>query len=323
MIIKEASIKLWSRLGSRATFGLATFELGKTMDNLIVLAGDTSVSGGLDRFRKTYPDKYIEVGIAEQNMIGIAAGLASEGYNVITSTFAPFHTMRCLEQIRVNLGYMRNKVTIVGLASGLVLGNLGFTHCCIEDIGILRTIPGMKIISPADCGETVKALLAAVNVNEPVYIRLTGDINNPIVYNNDYKFEIGKSITLREGGDVTIIATGTMVHKSIEAAKLLSENGISAKIIDMHTIKPLDKEAIKKSCKDSKLIITVEEHNILGGLGSAVAEYKATLGNSPRQIILGVQDRYDKADSHEILLEKNGLTVKQIADRVIKEYNSQ
>ena len=162
MEINEKNIKMWSTIGSRATLGIAALELAKKIDDLMVLTCDVSTSAGLDRFKKTYPEKYLDLGIAEQNMIGVAAGLASEKFNVITTTFAPFQTMRCCEQIKVNLGYMKQKICMVGIASGLSLGTLGFTHCCIEDIGILRSIPGITIISPADSLETVKALEAAL-----------------------------------------------------------------------------------------------------------------------------------------------------------------
>ena len=253
-IINERNIKIWSTIGARATLGIAALEMAKTMDNLMVLTCDVSTSAGLDRYRKTYPEKYLDLGIAEQNMIGVAAGLASENFNVITTTFAPFQTMRCCEQIKVNLGYMGQKICMVGIASGLSLGTLGYTHCCIEDVGILRSIPGITIISPADSLETVKALRAAVKSDNPSYLRLTGTANNPIVYNKDYEFEIGKSITLNEGKDVTIFCAGSMVYKSLEASKILEKENISCKVVNMHTVKPIDKKAIEQSC-DSKLIV--------------------------------------------------------------------
>jgi transketolase len=320
MIINEANIKIWSRIGSRAAFGIAALELGNTINDLMVLTADVSTSAGLERFKKTFPDKFLDVGIAEQNMMGIAAGLASEGFKVITTTFAPFQTMRCCEQVRVNLGYMGQKVCMVGLASGVVLGTLGYTHCCFEDIGIIRSIPGITVVSPADCAETVKAVLAAINHKESVYIRLTGGINNPIVYKDDYNFQIGKAITLREGNDITIIAAGTMVYESLEAAKILFESGISATVVNMHTLKPLDASVIEQACGLSKLIVTVEEHSVVGGLGSAVAEYKASLKNSPPQIFIGLADKFGKAGEYRYLLEKCGLTAKQIAENITNQY---
>lgn len=320
MKINEASVKMWSRIGSRAAFGMAALELGNTIDDFMVLTADVSTSAGLERFKKTFPDKFLDVGIAEQNMMGIATGLASEGIKVITTTFAPFQTMRCCEQIRVNLGYMSQNVCMVGLASGIVLGTLGYTHCCIEDIAIMRSIPGITVISPADCGETVKATFAAINHGESVYIRLTGGANNPIVYKDDYDFEIGKAITLRQGSDITIIAVGTMVYESLKAAEILDDRGISASVVNMHTLKPLDTLVIEKACELSKLIVTVEEHSIIGGLGSAVAEYKATLKKSPPQIFIGLPDKFGKAGEYKHLLEKYGLTANQIADRIMNQY---
>ena len=306
MNINERNIKIWSTIGSRATFGIIALELAKEIDNLMILTCDVSTSAGLDRFRKTYPEKYLELGIAEQNMISVGAGLASENYNVITTTFAPFQTMRCCEQIKVNIGYMRQRICMVGIASGLALGTLGYTHCCIEDIGILRSIPGITIISPADSLETVKAIEAAVKSKNPSYIRLTGSSNNPIVYNNDYDFKIGKSITLKEGRDITIFCAGSMVYECLKAAEVLESKNMSIKVVNMHTIKPLDKKAVEEACK-SKLIVSVEEHNIIGGLGSAIAEYKSCLNKSPRQLFLGIKDTYSKGGNYKFLLEKHRL----------------
>ncbi len=316
MNINERNIKIWSTIGARATLGIAALELAKEIDNLMVLTCDVSTSAGLDRFRKTFPEKYLDLGIAEQNMIGVAAGLASENFNVITTTFAPFQTMRCCEQIKVNLGYMGQKICMVGIASGLALGTLGYTHCCIEDVGILRSIPGMIIISPADSLETVKALEAAVKLKNPSYLRLTGSSNNPIVYNKDYEFEIGKSITLREGKDITIFCAGAMVHQSLEAAKILNLKKISSKVVNMHTIKPIDKTAIEEAC-NSKLIVSVEEHNVIGGLGSAISEYKSSLKQSPRQLFLGIKDTYSKGGNYKFLKEKHRLTPEKIVEDII------
>tara|TARA_Y100000590_G_scaffold27501_1_gene30823 strand:+ start:29 stop:991 length:963 start_codon:yes stop_codon:yes gene_type:complete len=316
MIIKDRDIKMWSTIGARATVGIAALELAKQIDNLMVLTCDVSTSAGLDRFRKTFPEKYLDLGIAEQNMIGVAAGLASENFNVITTTFAPFQTMRCCEQIKVNLGYMRQKICMVGIASGLALGTLGYTHCCIEDIGILRSIPGITIISPADSLETVKALEAAVNSENSCYLRLTGASNNPIVYSKDYEFKIGKSITLREGKDITIFSSGAMVYQSLEAAKILESKKISSKVINMHTIKPIDKLAIEEAC-EGKLIVSIEEHNIIGGLGSAISEYKSSLKKSPKQLFLGIKDTYSKGGNYKFLKEKYRLTPEKIVEDII------
>ena len=320
MIINERNIKIWSTIGPRATFGLAALEIIKEIKNLIIMTSDVSTSAGLDRFRKTYKDNYIDIGIAEQNLIGIAAGLSSENFNVITTTFAPFQTIRCCEQIKVNLGYMQNKICMVGLASGLVLGNLGYTHCCIEDIGILRSIPNINIVSPSDSLETIKAIYAALNNDKSTYVRLTGGSNNPIVNKEDYKFEIGKSIKLRDGKDVTIFCSGACVYNALEAAKLLEKEKIDVEVINMHTIKPVDKVSIKKSL-EKKLILTIEEHNIIGGLGSAVSEVLSNYTNRPKHIFLGINDYYSKGGSYEFLKEKHGLDIKSIINNVKKNFN--
>ena len=315
-IINEKNIKIWSTIGARATLGIAALELAKSIDNLMVLTCDVSTSAGLDRFRKTCPEKYLDLGIAEQNMIGVAAGLASENFNVITTTFAPFQTMRCCEQIKVNLGYMKQKICMVGIASGLALGTLGYTHCCIEDIGILRSIPGITIISPADSLETVKALEAAVKSKHSTYLRLTGSSNNPIIYKKDYEFKIGKSITIKKGGDITIFCSGSMVYQCLEAAKILEAKKISSKVVNMHTIKPIDKTAIKEAC-NSSLIVSVEEHNVIGGLGSAIAEYKSSLKQSPKQLFLGIKDSYSKGGSYKFLQKKHRLTSEKIVEDIL------
>jgi transketolase len=282
----------------------------------MVLTGDVSTSAGLDRFRKTYPEKYLDLGIAEQNMVGVAAGLASEGYNVITTTFAPFQTARCCEQIKVNAGYMKQKLCMVGLASGLALGNLGFTHCCIEDIGILRSIPNIQIVSPADSFETIKALNAAVNSKKSTYIRLTGSANNPIIYNQDYNFEIGKSIKLKSGKDLTLFCSGAMVSTCLEVAKKLAELKISCSVINMHTIKPIDKDAIKNASETSKLIVSVEEHNVIGGLGSAISEQLVKLKSRSTMLIIGINDQYVKGGSYNYLKNKYELSSDKIIEKI-------
>ena len=316
MLVNDRNIKMWSTIGSRATFGVSALELAKKIDNLMVLTCDVSTSAGLDRYRKTYPEKYLDLGIAEQNMIGVAAGLSSEGYNVITTTFAPFQTIRCCEQIKVNVGYMKQKICMVGIASGLALGNLGFTHCCIEDIGILRSIPGISIVSPADSFETIKALEAAVKHKKSVYIRLTGSKNNPIIYKKDYDFEIGKAIKLREGNNVTIFCSGSMVYNSLKAAEKLDEDNISCTVVNVHTIKPLDNNAIDEAAKNSKMLVSVEEHNIIGGLGSAISERLTDIKNSPKLLRIGIEDEYSKGGSYDFLKEKHGLSVDKIVNNI-------
>ena len=318
MEINEKNIKLWSSIGPRATFGLSMLDLIKKYNDLMILTCDVSTSAGLDRFRKQHPDNYLDLGIAEQNLIGVAAGLATENFKVITTTFAPFQAIRCCEQIKVNLGYMKEKITMVGLASGLVLGNLGFTHCCIEDVGILRSIPNLKIISPSDSLETIKAIEASLNDQSSCYIRLTGGSNNPIINQKDYDFKIGKSILLTEGKDILIISAGSILNECIEVAETLKNENLSTTIINMHTIKPIDEEAIIKHAKNKKLIVTIEEHNIIGGLGSAVAETISKDNKISKLLRLGIQDSYSKSGSYNYLKKINRLVPEKIIEDIKK-----
>lgn len=322
VVFDRLNIRTWSMLSSRGTFGSIMLELAHECENLVILSADLCNSSGLDRFRNKYSGKFINTGIAEQNMLGIAAGLTKEGYNVYCTTFSPFATMRACEQVRNHMGYMNLGIKLVGLASGFATGILGNSHYGLEDIAILRSIPNLTIISPADCTETAKAAIASVNYNGPIYLRLTGTMNNPVVYKQDYDFEIGKSITLKDGDDVTIISSGTMVYNSLKAAKFLEEKGISATVIDMHTIKPLDTEILHREASKSKLFVTVEEHNRIGGLGSSVAEHLSCLSKSPSLLILGIRDQFCKAGEYEYMLDQNGLMPGQIADSIMAKLNS-
>lgn len=313
-------IKLLSTIGPRASLGLFLLEFIKKKKNLMVVTSDVSTSAGLDRFRKLHSQNFIDVGIAEQNLIGVSTGLASEGFDVLTTTFAPFQTLRCCEQIKVNLGYMKQKVTMVGLASGLVLGNLGYTHCSIEEMSIMRSIPNITVISPSDSLETIKAVEQSFNHKNSVYIRLTGSNNNPIINNNDYKFKIGKCIQLEEGNDVVIFACGSILNEVLKASKILKKKGINSNIINVHTIKPIDKKYIIEKTKGKKLIISVEEHNILGGLGSAIAECLSEQVNTAKHIMIGINDKYSNGGDYSYLLNHYGLTSKKIANKILKNF---
>ncbi len=288
----------------------------------MVLSADLGSSSGLSRFKNAFPDKFINIGISEQNMIGVAAGLAKEGSVVFATSFAPFIAMRASEQIRMNMGYMDLNIKAVAIGSGIAMAFLGNSHYGIEDASIMRSIPNLTVVSPADCGEIVKTVFAAAEYEGPMYIRLTGEANNPVVYKEDYNFEIGKAITLREGSEITIIANGTMVYESLEAAKILELEGLSATVVNMHTIKPLDTSVIDKAVASSKLVVSVEEHSVIGGLGGAISEYKTSLRNAPPQLIIGLPDKFGKVGEHRYLLEKYGLTAKQIAEKIVKQYES-
>lgn len=319
--INQSNARQWSRIGSRGVFGQAILAVAEQHPEMMVMSADLSNSSGLDRFKKSYPEQFLNVGIAEQNMIGVAAGLAKEGYNVFATSFAPFITMRAAEQVRMNLGYMSMNVKAVAIGSGVSMAFLGNSHYGIEDAAVMRAIPNITVVCPADCAEIFKTVQAAANFKGPMYIRLTGAVGNPPVYTEDYAFEIGKAIILREPADVTLIATGSMVHESLEAAKLLNDSCIKTGVINMHTIKPIDGNAIDLALRHSKLIVTVEEHSVIGGLGSAVAEYKAAKRNAPPQMILGLPDAFDVTGEYRFLLERHGLVGSKIAQAVLAKLN--
>ena len=317
MEITKAKARLWSRLGARAVFGQAILETAKERDDFYVLSADLGQSSGLSRFRGEFPDRFVNCGIAEQNMIGIAAGLAKDGTNVFATSFSPFVTMRACEQVRMNMGYMQLNIKTVGLGSGLVMAQLGNSHFGIEDGSVMRAIPGMTVVCPADGAEIVKTVEALCEYEGPAYLRLTGGPGLPVVYEEDFDFRIGKAITLQEGKDIAIFASGAMVYYAREAAKLLAERGMDAAIIDMHTIKPLDADAVKAQL-NKKLIVTVEEASIVGGLGSAVAECLAPKKNKPPQLMLGIRDCFPHAGSYPYLLEQCRLTAEQIAEDILQ-----
>ena len=315
--ITKAKAKLWSRLGARATFGQAILEAAKEREDFLVLSADLGQSSGLGRFRGEFPDRFVNCGIAEQNMIGIAAGLAKDGTNVFASSFSPFVTMRACEQVRMNMGYMQLNIKTVGLGSGLVMAQLGNSHFGLEDGSVMRAIPGMTVVCPADGAEIVKTVEALCGFQGPAYLRLTGGPGLPAVYEEDFDFRIGKAVPLREGRDIAVIASGTMVYYAKKAAEILEEQGISAAVLDMHTIKPLDTEAVEAQL-DKKLIVTVEEASIIGGLGSAVAEAIALKKNKPPQLMLGIRDCFPHAGSYPYLLSQCRLTAEQIAEDILQ-----
>lgn len=314
--VSRSKVKLWSRLGARATLGQALLEMAKQDKDFFVITADLCQSSGLSRFREEYPERLLNVGIAEQNLLGVAAGMAKDGTNVFATSFAPFITMRACEQVRMNMGYMQLNVKTIGLGSGLVMSQLGNSHYGIEDCAVMRSIPGLTIINPSDGVEIVKSIEALCDYNGPAYLRLTGGPNLPIVFERDIDFQIGKAIEVVSGTDIAIVASGSMVYYSVVAAKLLQKQGVSATVIDMHTIKPIDTECLD-SLKEYQLIVTVEEASTIGGLGSAVAEYYSCKKNRPPQIIIGIEDFFPHAGSYEYLLEQCGLTGEKITNRVI------
>ena len=315
MEYNKRNARTWSLLGARGTFGLAMQILAENNDFTIVSA-DLSISSGLSKYCELYPERFINVGIAEQNMIGVAAGIASNGENVFATSFAPFITERCMDQIRMNLGYMRYPVKLIGLSSGFEQGLSGSSHYGLEDAAAIRLMHNITVVTPADCTEIVKVLEKAMSYDNPMYIRLTGGRRVPVVYTEDYDFEIGKGILLKEGKDVLILANGTMVYESIKAAEKLEEHGISASVVDMHTTFPIDEEIIINNGSDKKLIVTVEEHCISGNLGTAVAEVLAEKSGMPKLVRMGISNEFPKAGKHEYMMEKYGLTAQNIESKI-------
>ena len=311
------NVRIWSMLGSCGAFGQAALELPEIDDRVVVLTSDLCVFSGLERFKGKYPDRLYNVGIAEQNMVGVAAGFAREGFIPFATTYAAFASMRCADQVKVNMGYMGLPVKLVGLTAGFAVGSLGATHMSLEDVSVMRAMPNVTVLSPADCTAAVKAVVAAATCPGPVYLRLSGPMLNPIVYKGECPFEVGKANVLRDGTDVTFIATGSMVYQALKAAELLEGDGVSAEVVDMHTIQPLDVEAVSRAA-GRKLIVTVEEHSVVGGLGSAVAEQLARLPRHPRLVKVGHEGRYPLAGSYADLIRSDGLDAEGIRGRVVK-----
>lgn len=315
------NIRSLSRLGQRGSvFGIAMPELAENIDNLKLLTADLAILSGIERFQNNHPEKFINVGIAEQNLIGIASGFAMAGDCVFATTYASFIVVRALEQIRQHLSDLKCNVKIIGSSAGTVAATSGISHWATEDIAFMRVLPNMTVFSPADSLEAVKIVEYAAKNNGPMYIRLSGGLSCPIVYKEDFNFEFGKLVQLKKGEKIAIIATGLMVSEAIKAANILAEEGINISVYNMNTIKPLDKEGLNKIFSEYKLIVTAEEHNILGGMGSAVAEYKATFDNAPRQMFIGFNDSFTEAGSQKYIWEQAGLTDNQIAEKIRQEW---
>lgn len=316
--ISKRNARTWSRIGIRATYGQALAGYAAQNPNVIALSADLGRSSGLDRFSKEYPGQFINTGIAEQNMVGVAAGLARSGFDVFASTFAPFASMRASEQVRMNMGYMREPVKLVALGSGFAMGFLGNSHYGLEDLAVMRAIPGLTVISPADCAEIYKTLEACIGYPEPVYIRLTGAVNCPVVYEEDYEFKIGKAVWIKPAADITLISAGSTVGHCLQAANALVEEGQAIGLLNMHTIKPLDTEALAHAESVSSTLIVVEEHMRTGGLGSAILEHFADVGAPGCRIVThGIADRYGETGTYPYMLKISGLDADGIT-RVIK-----
>lgn len=301
------------KIATRQGYADGLIELGKINPDVVVLDADLAAATQTAQFKKEFPDRFFNCGIAEQNMIGVAAGLAAAGKTVFASSFAMFAAGRAFEQVRNSLGYTHLPVNIGATHAGISVGEDGATHQCNEDIAVMRTIPGMTIINPADAVEAKAATVAAAKIDGPVYLRF-GRLAVPVIFDDNYKFEVGKGVTLTDGNDVTIIATGLMVERALAAAELLKADGISARVINMATIKPLDDELILAAAAETGAIVTAEEHSVIGGLGSAVAELLSEKRPTPIKRV-GVEDVFGMSGPAVELLDLFGLNAANICEK--------
>ena len=301
------------KTATRDAYGKALIELGHKDKNVIVMDSDLAEATRTGKFKKEFPDRFFDSGIAECDMMCIAAGLAATGHTVFASSFAMFAAGRAFEQIRNSIAYPNLNVKIGATHAGISVGEDGASHQCLEDIALMRSIPNMVVINPADDIEAMQAVKAAIDHDGPVYMRF-GRLAVEDVNSEDYKFELGKGVQLKDGKDATIIATGLMVGMALEAAKMLEEEGISARVINIHTIKPIDEEIITKAAKETGAIVTAEEHYIMGGLGSAVTE--VVCANAPVPVKIIGTDRFGKSGKPAELFKEYGLTPENIVKNV-------
>ncbi len=317
MRITPANIKALSLLGQKGSaFNYGLLEAAEEHPELCVLTADLALLTGLDRFRRKFPDRFIQCGIAEQNMMGIAAGLAMEGAMPVATTYCSFIAVRALEQIRQNISSTRANVKIVGTFAGVVAAKSGISHWATEDIAFMRALPGMTVLSPSDSLEAVKAFKAMCDMDGPVYLRLSGSVNCPAVSQEDFEFKVGALRRIRDGSGIAIIATGLMVKEALDAAVMLDGRGISAAVYDAATIKPIDRAALEAIFREYPLVATAEEHTVIGGLGSAVAEARAGLRDAPPVVMIGFDDCYTKPGSQRYIWDLAGLTAERIAARL-------
>lgn len=303
---------------TRESYGMALSQLGEEFPQIVVLDADLSEATKTGIFKKKYPKRFVDCGIAEGNMMGVAAGLATCGKIPFATSFAMFATGRAFEQVRNSICYPHLNVKVVGTHAGISVGEDGATHQCLEDIALMRSLPGMTVISPSDHYEAVAAVRAAAEHAGPVYLRLSRLAVESFNNSDDYRFELGKGITLHDGKDITIVATGLMVSRALEAVQLLKQKGIDARLINIHTIKPIDRELILKAAKETGKLVTVEEHNVIGGLGDAVAAVLSEELPTPLRKI-GVNDQFGHSGPAAALLEQFGLCAPHIA-QVTEEF---
>jgi len=303
----------WSEQGHRTVQADTLMMLAAENPDVVVLSADLTPTARLVEFKETYPERFFDVGIAEQNLIDFTAGLALEGLRPFAVGLAAMVPMRPAEQMRAALGYMKANATIIGIEAGVRFGPLGNTHYAMDDIAVVRAIPNFTMIAPSDPLSTYKALYACAEHVGPVYVRLTGGPGYPVMYPEDCDFQIGKAIEYRPGSDVAFVSSGSLLAEAVGAADILESKGISTRVIDMHTIKPLDTEMLDKVFAENELVVTVEEHSSVGGLGGAVAEYKAGFVDAPKQVIASLGDKFQKLGDHAFLMKENGLTAPDLA----------
>ncbi|HEX2928006.1 MAG TPA: transketolase family protein [Ruminiclostridium sp.] len=307
---KRLTTEKLSEMSAREAVTEALIDIARTNENIVVLTADLGSTITVNKFAKHYPSRYFNIGIAEQNLMGVAAGLASEGLIPFTATFAVYASMRACELVRNAIAYTKANVKIIASHAGITVGKNGTTHQALEDIAIMRAIPNMSVVVPADSIETYQAVKAIADYNGPVYIRL-GRPKFPKVSKNDYVFQLGKAVVIKDGKDLTLVATGIMVSMCLEAIRILKMDGIDVRLINIHTIKPLDRETVINCAVETRAIVTVEEHNIVGGLGSAVSEVVS--GSCPVPIeYVGIKDTFAESGDPDELMKKNGLTVEDI-----------
>lgn len=310
-------------MGVRASYGLAMLEAVRHDPLVIAMSADLGRSSGFGPLISQYPEQFVNAGISEQNMIGVAAGMVREGFQVFASSFAPFVAMRASEQIRMNLGYMGFPVKLVGLGSGLSMGFLGNSHYGLEEVAIMRAIPGMTVVCPADCGEVFKVIQACLSCPGPVYIRLTGATNQPVVYQEEYEFKLGRAHQLREGKQLCLLATGSMVATALAVSDdLRSSHGVDSSVINMHTLKPLDGDCLQACFQKYELVVTLEEHSVIGGLGSAVAEWRSSTNAKTRHLVIGINDEFVAAGNYGWTLDMAGLSREKISAKVLQGLSS-
>lgn len=314
------SIKSWSRMGMRKAFGHIMAEVVEERDNSIVISADTASSADLKVFAERFPKKFYDVGITEQNMTAMAAGLALEGNNVFIVTFAPFLSLRAFEAIRTLIGYMNLSVKVIGLGSGLSLGVQGNTHYGLEDISLFRTIPNMRILSPADCYEEAKCIEYFCANRGPAYLRLTGINGLSNVYKDETGFVPEQDTVLREGHDIVIFATGSVVSECMRVARFLGNKGISTSLVNIHSIKPLDIQMVKKMANNHKMMFSVEEGFVSGGLGSAISEVLCNSEHPPLHI-LGINDYFPIPGDYAFMLDQCGISANKIREFILDAYS--